>query len=93
MSTPTSTDLMHLRTTSQVANELGLSDQLIRHAVRVGRLRPVRSPHGALFERAEIERFRRDRETRAAKAPSRASARPADDQLVTTAPHGPGEAA
>ena len=67
-------DLMHLRTTSQVANELGLSDQLIRHAVRVGRLRPVRSPHGALFERQEIERFRAERQATAAKAPAPATA-------------------
>ena len=66
---------MNLRTTSQVARELGLSDQCVRHMVRTGRLNRVLSPHGALFERAEIERLRRERAARSAGSPAAAAVR------------------
>jgi len=68
-------DLMGLMTTGEVARELGLSEALVRHYAREGRLSRVPSPHGSLFERLEVERFRRDRAAKAAAAPAQTTAR------------------
>ena len=68
-------NLMCLLTTGQAARTLGLSEALVRHYVRTGRLNRVLSPHGALFAPEEIERLRRDRAAKTAGSPAPAVVR------------------
>ena len=68
-------NLMCLLTTGQAARTLGLSEALVRHYVRTGRLSRVLSPHGALFTPEEVERLRREREAKTDGAPTIAAAR------------------
>jgi len=68
-------------TTSQASRILGVCDQSVRLFCRQGKLPHLITPHGALFDPADVEQLRRERESRIAGALQ------ADhDQLTTGSP-------
>jgi DNA-binding transcriptional MerR regulator len=63
------TAIAHYLSTSQTARELEISQEGVRHLVRIGQLQAIETVNGRLYDPQEVLRLKRERAEKQSQGP------------------------